>query len=77
MPVYYATGSKWKAFFWATMSGVAEPVGAILGYIVLVNVRFNFLRLLVNSAFFLDFRRAWRGLARALILVRVRGQKHW
>lgn len=38
MPVYYATGSKWKAFFWATMSGVAEPVGALLGYAVLVTV---------------------------------------
>lgn len=37
MPVYYGTGSKWKAFFWATMSGVAEPIGALFGYIVFVN----------------------------------------
>ena len=27
MPVYYATGSKWKAFLWAFLSGVSEPVG--------------------------------------------------
>jgi len=36
MPVYYATGSKFKAFFWGTMSGVAEPIGALLGYAVFV-----------------------------------------
>lgn len=27
MPVYYATGSKWKAFMWAFLSGVSEPIG--------------------------------------------------
>jgi len=42
MPIFYATGSKWKAFFWATMSGVAEPIGATLGYVVLVNVCYHF-----------------------------------
>eukprot|EP00127_Corallochytrium_limacisporum_P003102 Clim_evm31s146 gene=Clim_evmTU31s146 len=35
MPVYYATGSKWKGFWWAFLSGVSEPVGALLGYLVL------------------------------------------
>ncbi len=35
MPVYYATKSKFKAFFWATLSGVSEPVGALFGYAVL------------------------------------------
>lgn len=29
VPVYRATGSKSKAFLWAFLSGVAEPVGAI------------------------------------------------
>jgi len=38
MPIYYATGSKWKAFFWATMSGMTELVGAFLGWIVLRKV---------------------------------------
>ena len=27
MPIYYATGSKWKGIFWATLSGISEPVG--------------------------------------------------
>ena len=27
MPVYYATGSKVKAFLWAFLSGVSEPIG--------------------------------------------------
>lgn len=35
MPIYYATGSKWKAFFWATLSGLTELVGALLGWLVL------------------------------------------
>lgn len=35
MPIYYATGNKWKAFFWATMSGVTEPIGGIIGYAIL------------------------------------------
>ncbi|KAL7572406.1 hypothetical protein ACA910_006586 [Epithemia clementina (nom. ined.)] len=35
MPVYYATGNKWKAFGWATLSGVAEPVAGLFGWIIL------------------------------------------
>ena len=27
MPVYYATGSKLKAFFWSFLSGISEPLG--------------------------------------------------
>ena len=27
MPVYYATGSRWKGFLWAFLSGVSEPIG--------------------------------------------------
>ena len=29
MPVYYATGSKVKAFFWAFLSGISEPLGTV------------------------------------------------
>lgn len=29
-PVYSATGSKWQAVKWATLSGACEPVGALL-----------------------------------------------
>lgn len=35
LPIYYSTGSKRKAFFWATASGMSEPLGALIGYLVL------------------------------------------
>lgn len=35
LPIYYSTGSKAKAFFWATMSGMSEPLGALVGYFAL------------------------------------------
>jgi ZIP family zinc transporter len=35
MPIYYATKSRKKAFFYSLFSGVTEPVGAIFGYLVL------------------------------------------
>ncbi len=35
VPIYYATQSKKKAFAYAALSGVAEPVGALLGYFAL------------------------------------------
>jgi len=37
LPVYYATGNRWKAFFWALLSGVSEPIAALLGWAVLAN----------------------------------------
>ena len=35
VPVYYATGSKKKAFGLSFASGLAEPVGALVGYTIL------------------------------------------
>ncbi|MFW6054807.1 MAG: zinc transporter ZupT [Thermodesulfobacteriota bacterium] len=35
VPLYYATGSRKKAFGLSLLSGLAEPVGALLGYVVL------------------------------------------
>ena len=35
MPVYYATGSKWKGFWWSFVSGVSEPIGGLFGYLIL------------------------------------------
>jgi len=35
-PVYAATGSRSKAFWWSFLSGVAEPVGASLAALVLM-----------------------------------------
>jgi ZIP family zinc transporter len=37
LPVYYATGSRRKAFGWAIMSGLSEPLAAVFGYILLAN----------------------------------------
>ncbi|WP_417327811.1 zinc transporter ZupT [Halarcobacter sp.] len=36
LPIYHATGEKKKAFWYATLSGLAEPVGAVLGYFLLL-----------------------------------------
>lgn len=38
VPVYYATGSKRKAFRLSFLSGLAEPVGALAGYLLLLPV---------------------------------------
>lgn len=36
VPVYYATGNKKKAFTLSFLSGLAEPVGALVGYLILM-----------------------------------------
>ena len=38
VPIYYATGSRAKAFFYSFFSGLAEPVGAIVGYLLLLPI---------------------------------------
>lgn len=35
VPVFYATGSRKKAFQLSFLSGLSEPVGALIGYIIL------------------------------------------
>jgi len=37
MPIYYATNSKRQAFMYSFLSGMAEPVGAIIAFIFLRN----------------------------------------
>ena len=36
VPVFYATSNKNKAFFYSFLSGTSEPVGAIVGYLILL-----------------------------------------
>ncbi|MBN1837641.1 MAG: zinc transporter ZupT [Spirochaetales bacterium] len=36
VPIYYATGSRRKAFLYSFLSGVSEPVGAAIGYLILL-----------------------------------------
>lgn len=34
VPIYYATGSRRKAFFYSFLSGMSEPVGALIGFLI-------------------------------------------
>ena len=36
IPIYYATGSKKKAFMYSFLSGLAEPLGAVVGFLILM-----------------------------------------
>ncbi|MBN2348339.1 MAG: zinc transporter ZupT [Bacteroidales bacterium] len=36
VPIYYATGNKKKAFAYSFLSGLSEPVGALIGYLILM-----------------------------------------
>lgn len=38
VPIYHATGSKMKAFRYSFLSGLAEPVGALVGWLILMPV---------------------------------------
>ncbi|AQS58623.1 zinc transporter ZupT [Desulforamulus ferrireducens] len=35
VPIYFATGDKRKAFTYSFLSGLSEPLGAIIGYLIL------------------------------------------
>ncbi len=35
IPIYYATGNRKQAFLYSAISGLAEPVGAMIGYLVI------------------------------------------
>jgi ZIP family zinc transporter len=36
VPIYYATGNRKKAFVYSLLSGLAEPVGAVIAYLALL-----------------------------------------
>ncbi len=36
VPIYQATGNKKKAFWFSFLSGMAEPVGALIGFLILI-----------------------------------------
>lgn len=36
LPIYHATGNRKKAFFYSFLSGLVEPVGALVGYALLL-----------------------------------------
>jgi len=35
IPIFYATGNRKKAFVYSFLSGLAEPLGALIGYLIL------------------------------------------
>jgi len=43
VPIYYATKDRKKAFKWSLLSGIAEPVGAIIGFLILYPFLSSFL----------------------------------
>ncbi len=38
MPIYYASGDKKKAFWYSFASGLSEPLGALIGYLLLMPI---------------------------------------
>jgi ZIP family zinc transporter len=36
VPIYYATGKRMRAFFYSVLSGLAEPVGAVVAYLIIL-----------------------------------------
>ncbi len=36
VPIYYATGNRKKAFWYSLLSGLSEPIGALLGFVVIL-----------------------------------------
>jgi zinc transporter, ZIP family len=36
VPIFYATGNRKKAFMYSFLSGLAEPLGAVIGYAILL-----------------------------------------
>jgi len=48
IPIFYATGNRKKAFVYSFLSGLAEPVGALIGYAIL----FSFLNDVVFGILF-------------------------
>ncbi len=38
VPIYYATKSKKKAFLYSVLSGITEPLGAVIGYLLLMPI---------------------------------------
>lgn len=36
VPIFYATGDRHKAFLYSFLSGMAEPIGALIGFIILL-----------------------------------------
>ncbi len=38
VPIYQATGSRKRAFYYSLLSGLAEPIGALMGWLILIPI---------------------------------------
>lgn len=36
VPIHQATGNRWKALLYSILSGLAEPLGALMGFLILI-----------------------------------------
>ena len=36
VPIHQATGSRWKALLYSILSGLSEPLGALVGFLILM-----------------------------------------
>lgn len=50
VPIYQATGSKKKAFLYSFLSGLAEPIGALIGWLVLIPIMSDMVYGIIFSA---------------------------
>ena len=50
VPIYQATGSRKKAFLYSFVSGLAEPVGALIGWLVLLPIMSDFVYGIIFAA---------------------------
>ena len=50
VPIYYSTGSRKKAFLYSFLSGLAEPIGGVLAYLILAPYMSNTLMSVVLAA---------------------------
>lgn len=50
VPIYHATGSKRKAFFWSFISGLSEPLGALFAYFLFMPFLTQTLLMLIFAA---------------------------
>lgn len=41
LPIYYSTGNRCKAFWWGSLSGFSEPIGALIGWLALGKSEFS------------------------------------
>ena len=49
-PIYHATGSKKKAFCYSFLSGLAEPMGAVIGWLLLMPIMNDVLNGIIFAA---------------------------